>query len=188
MKKFHYMIDGVTKQGPLEISTLLDMRKRSQLPAATTVCADGSTVWQPLSAAGRQEKIGGIAGFALPMILAVALGVWHHQDERRRGEKKQNQMAAMAQRALTSGTLDDYQASFQYEDALKLLHAGSFQIALRELNSAISLKSDDARYFIARANAKERLGDREGALGDTSRAHDLGAKVPPAGIPRPFLK
>jgi hypothetical protein len=174
MKKFFYMTDGKTQQGPIEYAKLLEMKKRGELPAGTRICAEGSSIWQPLPST---SKANSIVYFVTGLILVGFIGYLLQQHDNDQTQKQTDASAQMAQKALESGTLTDYQANNEYDDAMKLLQAGSYQSALMELNSAISVKGTDPRFYDARAKAKEALGDHDGAAADTKTADDLKAKA-----------
>jgi hypothetical protein len=66
--KYYYTTDGIKKQGPLELSDILEMQKRNQLPATTKVREEGYTLWESLPSAKRNERL----GYILTLTIGIA--------------------------------------------------------------------------------------------------------------------
>jgi tetratricopeptide (TPR) repeat protein len=177
MKQYYYMTDGTTQQGPLKLSELRRMQKANQIPADTKVCVVGGKIWRPIADEARQQTIAQVSLYLIIIFLWVGATIWYNSDQK---EQREDKLQKMAQNALASGVLTDYQADDDYQSGMKLLDAGDYQGALMNLNAAISVKSTDPKFFDARAKAKENLGDHAGAAADTDRANQLRSQAAPA--------
>ncbi len=177
MKQYYYMTDGTTQQGPLKLSELRRMQKANQIPADTKVCLVGGKIWRPIAEEARQQTIAQVSLYVIILILWIGATIWYNSSIK---EQREDKLQKMAQNALASGVLTDYQANDDYQSGIKLLDAGDYQGALMNLDAAISVKSTDPKFFDARAKAKENLGDHAGAAADTDRANQLRSQAAPA--------